>query len=76
MHWTEAVLGAVGGQGDVEVRESEAFQHLGGWAQEGDGSVAAPLFRRFASFGDRNDDGLFPDVGDLCVGYGEVENLG
>ena len=53
MHGPETMLGAVWRKGLVQVREGEAFQHLGGWAQEGDGSVAATFFWRFSSFGDR-----------------------
>ena len=67
VHWAETMLGVVRGEGEVEIGEGQAFEHLGGRAKEGDRAVAAALIRGLTSFGDWKDKGFLPEVGDLGV---------
>ena len=64
----EAMLGL----GELEVRgdegEHEPLHHLGGRAEEGDGTIGCPLFLRFTGFEERHNDGVLPDVGDTGLG--------
>ena len=63
---------------EVEVGENqvghEAFKDLGGWAEEGDGSVGRSLFFWFFRLEEGHDDDVFSFVGDSGVGIGEVKN--
>ena len=76
MQRTEAVLGSVWREGEVQAGESEALQHLGSWAEEGNWPIASALVGRFTWLRNRQDERLLPDVWNLGSRDGEVENVG
>ena len=63
-----------------EVREEEGadefFEEFGSGAEEGDGAVGRARVRGFIGFEDREDNGLFPDSGEVCRLEGKVVERG
>ena len=67
VHGAETMLGVVRGQSKVKVGKDEALEHLRCRAEEGNGAVTTAEIGRFTGFGNREDDGLFPDIRDLRI---------
>ena len=53
---SETVLGVIGRQRMIQVREGKGFQHFRSWAQEGDRSVVKTFICRFDCFWDGDDE--------------------
>ena len=59
-----------------KVKEAVAFQHITGWAHEGDLSVRTTFIWVFAGFQYGNDEGFFPIVGIFSFRYWQIEDFG
>ena len=61
---------------EVEEREDQPLQDLGGGAEERDGAVRGGEFAGFLGFGDGDDVGVFPDGWNAATIEGMIDEMG
>ena len=64
------------GKGGKEKRADEAFKDFRGWAKKRDRAVRGAEIKGFTGFRDREDEGVFPEGGEVGMGDREVKEMG
>ena len=72
----EAMLGRGGSKSRREKRENEPFKNFRSRTEEGDWTIGGRDKGGFVRFRDREDEGLFPDRGEVRVFNREVKERG